>query len=365
MARADRKVTFPATNRVRTWNVRGIASVRWLVHLASEQGVPAHECLHRSAIPCEVLEDALREIEVSQELTVVRNLLRHLGHVPGLGLEAGRRYRPTGYGVLGHMLLSSSSLRSAVESAVRNLDLTFAFAGYRTESLPAKCQVLLDDGAIPEDCRQFLIERDATATMAIMRHLLQEPLPARRVTFRFARPPYAERLEEFFQGPVIFGAAENALVIDDVWMDRPLPQSDEPTARLCEALCRELLDRRRRRTRVSERVRQLLLQRCGCAPMTELAADLGMGPRTLRRHLGSEGTSFRRLVDDARKFLADELLSQKMAVEEVAARLGYAETASFIHAFKRWTGVSPCAYRRGRSDPNAGFDGTEYRDDGS
>lgn len=343
-------MTISATNRTRTWNVRGIASVRWLVHLGIEQGVPASECLRRSAIPPEGLEDALREIEISQELTVVRNFLRHLGHVPGLGFEAGRRYRPTGYGILGYMLLSSRSLRSAIEFAVRNLDLTFAFARYQTENLPEGCQVLLDDRAIPEDCRQFLVERDATATVAIMRHLLQQPLPARRVTFRFARPSYARRLEEFFLGPVIFGASANALVIGNAWMDRPLPQSDEPMARLCEAQCRELLDQRRRRTRVSERVRQLLFQRCAGASMDEMAADLGMGPRTLRRHLGVEGTSFRRLVDEARKSLACELLSQRMVVEQVAERLGYAETASFIHAFKRWTGESPCAYRRGCND---------------
>lgn len=34
-----------------------------------------------------------------------------------------------------------------------------------------------------------------------------------------------------------------------------------------------------------------------------------------------------------------------MSVEEVAERLGYAESSSFVHAFKRWKDVSPTDYR--------------------
>jgi AraC-like DNA-binding protein len=33
-------------------------------------------------------------------------------------------------------------------------------------------------------------------------------------------------------------------------------------------------------------------------------------------------------------------------IEDVAARLGYAEASSFIHAFKRWKGVTPAAFAR-------------------
>ena len=38
-----------------------------------------------------------------------------------------------------------------------------------------------------------------------------------------------------------------------------------------------------------------------------------------------------------------------LRVEAVAERLGYAETASFTHAFRRWTGKSPSAFSRRRA----------------
>ena len=72
-----------------------------------------------------------------------------------------------------------------------------------------------------------------------------------------------------------------------------------------------------------------------------------MTPRTLRRRLLDEGTSYRALCDEAREALAEELLAAPLlAVERIAERLGYANASSFILAFKRWKGQPPQAYRR-------------------
>lgn len=324
---------------------RGAASVGLLVGLAAEHGVPAAACLRGSGIPAERLGDPFLEIAAGQELVVVRNLVARLGARPALGLEAGRRYRLTAYGIWGYALLASRTLRKATEVGLRYLDLTFAFNRFEAEEEGGELRVVLDDRAIPDDCRQFLVERDAAAAVAIHRDLSSEPIPLRRVTFRFPPPPYAARFREFFPGPVLFYAARNSIALDAAWADRPLPQANEQTARLCEEQCRELLARRRARTGVSERVRQRLLRPGAPAAMEPVAAALGMAPRTLRRRLADEGTSFRRLLDEVRETLAEEMLSRRMAVEQVAERLGYAEPASFIHAFKRWKGVPPGAFR--------------------
>jgi AraC-like DNA-binding protein len=65
--------------------------------------------------------------------------------------------------------------------------------------------------------------------------------------------------------------------------------------------------------------------------------------------LAAEHTSFRSLAEECRKARAQDLLATPgLAVEEVAARLGYSEAAAFTHAFKRWTGEAPQAYRARR-----------------
>ena len=324
---------------------RGIASVHMLVGLAAEHGMPATACLRGSGIAPRLLQEPGAEIEARQELSVVRNILRYLGGEPGLGLIAGSRYQLTAYGIWGYALLASRTLRSAIEIGCRYMDLTFAFTRFRAETHPDELRVVMDDSDIPEDCRQFLVERSASAGVALHRHLFLDTVPLRRVTFRFGRPRHADRFQDFFPGPVSFGQPENSYVLDAAWADRPLPHANEQTARLCEEQCRSLLDRRRARARVSERVRDHLLRPGSAADMGAVAAALGMATRSLHRHLAAEGTTFRLLIDEVRSALAEEMLAHRMSVAEVAERLGYAEAASFSHAFKRWKGTPPRVYR--------------------
>ena len=79
--------------------------------------------------------------------------------------------------------------------------------------------------------------------------------------------------------------------------------------------------------------------------MAQVAADLHVDERTLRRRLAAEGTTFRRLTDDVRHARALELLGQGAAVAEVARELGYSETATFTRSFTRWEGFPPSRRR--------------------
>jgi AraC-like DNA-binding protein len=79
--------------------------------------------------------------------------------------------------------------------------------------------------------------------------------------------------------------------------------------------------------------------------LPEVAEGLDVHPRTLRRRLAEEGTSFRALLNEARSAIAVDLLRNvELTVEEVSTRLGYTEVSTFSHAFKRWYGVAPSAY---------------------
>ncbi|MGE5160861.1 MAG: helix-turn-helix transcriptional regulator [Betaproteobacteria bacterium] len=74
----------------------------------------------------------------------------------------------------------------------------------------------------------------------------------------------------------------------------------------------------------------------------ETAAAFGVNRRTLARRLRERGTTFQALLDDARYGEAQRLLqSSALPVTEIASRLGYADTATFTRAFRRWSGTSP------------------------
>jgi AraC-like DNA-binding protein len=77
-----------------------------------------------------------------------------------------------------------------------------------------------------------------------------------------------------------------------------------------------------------------------------LTGMLNMSPRTLRRRLEKEGTSYQRIKDNARRDVAITLLSrERMTVSDVAERVGFSDPSAFHRSFKKWTGLSPGAYR--------------------
>jgi AraC-like DNA-binding protein len=72
--------------------------------------------------------------------------------------------------------------------------------------------------------------------------------------------------------------------------------------------------------------------------------------RTINRRLRAQGTSFQRLIDETRFEIARQLLRDtSLPVSEVAAALDYNDLAAFDHAFRRWSGTSPSAWRAARS----------------
>ncbi len=113
------------------------------------------------------------------------------------------------------------------------------------------------------------------------------------------------------------------------------------------AVHRDRLPRKMIRADVAGAVRDELVRDPAAIPdLPRVAAALFLSVRTLSRRLNAEGTSFRALVDDVRRSRSEHLLGRtRMTTEQIAARLGYAESASFIRAFRRWNGCPPQEFR--------------------
>ena len=93
--------------------------------------------------------------------------------------------------------------------------------------------------------------------------------------------------------------------------------------------------------------------------MVDVAERLGLHPRTLRRRLREEGTSFEAIKDEVRYAAARELLMLgALGIADISFTLDYASVSSFVHAFRRWSGMSPGLWRQGESGPRATFKGT-------
>jgi AraC-like DNA-binding protein len=77
-----------------------------------------------------------------------------------------------------------------------------------------------------------------------------------------------------------------------------------------------------------------------------VAAKLGTTRRSLQRRLSMQGATFNTLIEQTLLRRAKALLCEGAApITEIALQLGYADPAHFTRAFRRWTGVTPSAYR--------------------
>jgi AraC-like DNA-binding protein len=85
----------------------------------------------------------------------------------------------------------------------------------------------------------------------------------------------------------------------------------------------------------------------GGLPTQELAADLlWTSPRTLRRRLAQEGTTWRAVIHDMIFSKAvDELQQGRATVREIAEELGYSDAEHFTRFFRSRAGIPPSAYR--------------------
>jgi len=80
----------------------------------------------------------------------------------------------------------------------------------------------------------------------------------------------------------------------------------------------------------------------------ELVADLaGLTARSLQRAIKAHGTSYRDLLNDARRdYALEKLRDADIGIHEIAKHLGYREASHFTRAFKRWTEMTPSEYRK-------------------
>jgi AraC-like DNA-binding protein len=84
----------------------------------------------------------------------------------------------------------------------------------------------------------------------------------------------------------------------------------------------------------------------GACTIARCARKLGTTVRTLQVQLKDSGASFSDMLAAQRIELAKRQLRRGgSSMHEIAVMLGYSEQAAFGRAFKRWTGVSPRAYR--------------------
>lgn len=264
-----------------------------------------------------------------------------------LGLKAGRLFDLADGGVLAYAASSAQTLRDAMAITSRYLGLLSDVSRYRLVVEGARAYVHLDSADIlPRAAADF----QASVLRTHHRRTHSIDIPNLEWSFRHERPADMQEYERTFGATHLsFAAPYFGFCFDARLLDIPLRTAD---ARLHQGAMAQIEAGRTQIPQVETMVtvvRRAIMRDPSSNTLSarQLSRQLGMSTRTLARRLEEEGTSFRALVDDARRGMAKQYLAeQHRTVAQVGLLLGYAEVATFYRAFRRWYQMTPLEYRR-------------------
>lgn len=333
---------------------RPSTSLRLLCDEAAKHGISEQSCLEDTSVAVEELDDPNALHSTEDEIRAIENLVRLAPENVGLGFAVGRATHVHAFGIWGFAILTSPTLRLAIETSINYAKLSFMIAEMSLVEEGSEARLEFDTSGIPASTHRYILERHLVITVKFVRDLLQETefdeFEARLVD---DDPDYPRKMASYTPLPIKMDQSVNALAFPVEILDAPLPKSDPVSLKFCLDQCKAMLDGQTGALpQWSQQVRDALVENIESEHQIEdVASKLAVTERTLRRRLTDEGTSFRQLYIDTRLAIAYELLSTAgLNIETVSWRVGYAESASFARAFAKKYGKTPGEVRRENSN---------------
>lgn len=182
-------------------------------------------------------------------------------------------------------------------------------------------------------------------------HSLVPSARAKEVRFTHPRLGPVSEYSQRFGCRMRFAQPYNEVVFETQMLSREVVSADQRLAHVLEEHVQRVLATVPELDPWLPRARRALdaLLAARAASLPQLAKALHVSARTLRRRLSERGASYRELLDDARRALALQRVTDADAsFEEIAGALGFNDLSAFYRAFRRWTDCTPAAYRARR-----------------
>ena len=310
-----------------------------------EHGVSASAVLRRAGLPQEYAKQPLVRLK-TEELFALWRAIGEVSTNSAIGLLLGTENRTERFHPVGLAALSSEKFGAGIDQMARYKQLTCPeeiIQKKDNEEWSIQFRWLLADEVEPP----VLIECAFAWVLSIARHGTGTRLSPLRVEFVQARSN-VKAMERHFGCSVLCGCPRNAIVFRAADAERKFVTRNAELLGLLAPQFDKELEEENVDENFVERVRLAIQQKLtGRRPTIEDIADaLHISSRTLQRRLQEEGSSFQRVLEEARHQLARRFLNNSvLELNEAAYLLGYEDGNSFVRAFRGWEGVPPATWR--------------------
>ncbi|OEY65984.1 AraC family transcriptional regulator [Marinobacter sp. X15-166B] len=291
-----------------------------------------------------------RRVSLADFGALLRALWLHLGDESGGFLS--RPLKIGTFGMMCHAIISSGNLRRALLRSARYISLVADELTLELTESGTEARLLVHSDNPHQLDESFLVTSIFVVWIRLSCWLIDQPMMLERIKFRFPEPVYVDEFARMFPCRHAFSQTENSVVFSRHLLACPVRQDPETLMSFLSHAPESLLTQFREDDSMTGQVKRLLLPRQGMHTELEnmsfetLAEQLHMSTHTVRRRLKDEGSSFQDIKDSLRRDRAQRLLEeQELSIQAIAEQLGFSESAAFARAFKKWTGLSPGAYR--------------------
>jgi AraC-like DNA-binding protein len=311
---------------------------------------------HSALSDCGIKTSDFKDQESRLSAERVAHLIEYCNRIKerhDFAITIAENFHPGTFHVLGYAMMASNTLYDAFKRIVRYKKVVSNTCSILIEEDPKVCKLVLTPFLYESTSRPVLSHNSIITFIATLVKFAREssshnfkPL---EVNFNWSNTDDRfQSLNAFFDCTVNFDQSEISLTCDTAILKEPLLGGNPLITQSHEKMLNEFLSRLDKND-VVQTVKNSIYEMLplGTPTQTDIAKQIGLSLRNLQRKLSEQDACYRDLLEETRKKLALEYITQlHLSLSEVGYLVGFANIGNFNRAFKRWTNFAPGEYRK-------------------
>ncbi|MBU3094109.1 AraC family transcriptional regulator [Acinetobacter baumannii] len=321
-----------------------IALVHEALSAAYAKGLNTQIILNKAGIPAELLMTPKARVPVATYAQLWIELANAMDD-EFFGMDSHPMRRGS-YKLLTKLVSTAETLEKALYDILKFFN--FVLDDIRGELIreQEKAYLVIHDQEQPK--RMFTYATFLMLVHGLMCWLVDQRISLNSIAVRCPKPNDIQDYLIRFCEDIDFNAEINQIEFDAHYLDIKIKKDKKALYDFLEQTPQNLLVRFKNENALSVVIRRHLLKLhpAEWPELKDVAQQLNISEATVQRRLKHEGVSYQQIKNEIRCDIAIERLSKSNdSIQDISEDLNFHDPSAFHRAFKKWTGVSPGAYR--------------------
>ena len=312
---------------------------------AQHQGLNTQNILLKSGIPVELMQSGKARVSVSQYAQLWTELADAMND-EFFGMDSHPMRRGS-FKLLSKSVMRVETLEKAVQQILQFLNLVLD--DFVSQLFVQENYAYIVIYEQKQTKRMFSYATYLMLIHGLMCWLSGQRVLLKQIQLKCDAPLDDQDYKVRFCEKIQYNSSENYIQFDANYLKIQIKQDQQSWYRFIQQTPHNLLVRFKNPNAISSQIRKHLMNvpPAEWLELNEIAQRLNMSDATIQRRLKSEGVSYQQLKNDIRRDTAIEFLTKTdKTLQDISDELSFHDPSAFHRAFKKWTGVSPGAYRQ-------------------